>query len=36
LNISCGSYEQLEYYANNFDDFAVSYDQFISLKTIKI
>lgn len=24
LNISCGSYEQLEYYANNFDDFAAS------------
>ncbi|XP_066931641.1 two pore channel protein 2-like [Clytia hemisphaerica] len=24
LNISCGSYRQLEYYANNFDDFAAS------------
>lgn len=25
----CGSYEQLEYWANNFDDFAVSQEVFI-------
>lgn len=23
-SVACGSYEQLEYWANNFDDFAVS------------